>query len=342
MPYSRRPRYSLSPSPYKRYSRSISQSPSRSMSGSRDSSDAENPGNNLYVTGLSTRVSWRDLEKHFSSEGKVEDVRLVVDPWTQESRGFGFVTMSTVGDADRCVKYLDRSVLQGRVISVEKARRRKGRTPTPGRYLGPRTVRARRRSTYSRSVSPCYSSERERGSSRSYSPCYNRRHHYCSPSNRRRSYSHHRRGRSYSRSRSPSYNRSPVRRQDHSYSPTYHRYYSPDECYYRRHHRSSPETPDDYKYRSRFRSRSRSISPVLRRYERSYSRSISPKRSRRSYSRSISPRRSRSYSRSISPRRSPSPKYYRRSYCRSVSHGDSRSSRSHSRSASADSTSQSE
>ncbi|XP_075503859.1 uncharacterized protein LOC142541134 isoform X7 [Primulina tabacum] len=120
MPYSRRPRYSLSPSPYKRYSRSISQSPSRSMSGSRDSSDAENPGNNLYVTGLSTRVSWRDLEKHFSSEGKVEDVRLVVDPWTQESRGFGFVTMSTVGDADRCVKYLDRSVLQGRVISVEK------------------------------------------------------------------------------------------------------------------------------------------------------------------------------------------------------------------------------
>ncbi|XP_073273535.1 uncharacterized protein [Primulina huaijiensis] len=120
MSYSRRSRYSLSPSPYKRYSRLISRSPSRSRSGSRDSSDAENPGNNLYVTGLSTRVSRRDLEKHFSTEGKVEDVRLVVDPWTQESRGFGFVTMSTVGDADRCVKYLDRSVLQGRVISVEK------------------------------------------------------------------------------------------------------------------------------------------------------------------------------------------------------------------------------
>lgn len=36
-----------------------------------DSSDAENPGNNLYVTGLSTRVAKRDLEKHFSTEGKV-------------------------------------------------------------------------------------------------------------------------------------------------------------------------------------------------------------------------------------------------------------------------------
>lgn len=38
---------------------------------SRYSSDAENPGNNLYVTGLSTRVREKDLEKHFSSEGKV-------------------------------------------------------------------------------------------------------------------------------------------------------------------------------------------------------------------------------------------------------------------------------
>ena len=30
-----------------------------------------NPGNTLYVTGLSTRVTERDLEKHFSKEGKV-------------------------------------------------------------------------------------------------------------------------------------------------------------------------------------------------------------------------------------------------------------------------------
>lgn len=48
------------------------------------------------------------------------DVHLVVDPWTRESRGFGFVTMDTLEDANRCVKYLNRSVLEGRVITVEK------------------------------------------------------------------------------------------------------------------------------------------------------------------------------------------------------------------------------
>ena len=43
-----------------------------------------------------------------------------MDPRTRESRGFGFVTMETVEDADRCVKYLNRSVLEGRLITVQK------------------------------------------------------------------------------------------------------------------------------------------------------------------------------------------------------------------------------
>ncbi|XP_052287763.1 serine/arginine-rich splicing factor SR45a isoform X2 [Citrus sinensis] len=119
MSYSRRSRYSRSSSPYNRYGRSMSRSMSRSRSRSR-SSDAENPGNNLYVTGLSPRITKRELEKHFAAEGKVIDVHLVVDPWTRESRGFGFVTMATVEEADRCIKYLDRSVLEGRIITVER------------------------------------------------------------------------------------------------------------------------------------------------------------------------------------------------------------------------------
>lgn len=50
----------------------------------------------------------------------MEDIHLVTDPWTKESRGFGFVTMSSLDEANRCIKYLNRSVLEGRVITVEK------------------------------------------------------------------------------------------------------------------------------------------------------------------------------------------------------------------------------
>lgn len=53
---------------------------------------------------------------------QVMECRLVVDPRTQESRGFGFVTMDSPDDAERCVKYLNRSTLEGRIITVEKVR----------------------------------------------------------------------------------------------------------------------------------------------------------------------------------------------------------------------------
>ncbi|GKV33030.1 hypothetical protein SLEP1_g41583 [Rubroshorea leprosula] len=133
MSYSKRSRYSRSPSPYKGRGRSVSRSLSRSRSLSScfcssdlpygsSVSEVENPGNNLYVTGLSPRMTKRELERHFASEGNVIEVHLVVDPWTRESRGFGFVTMATIEEADRCIKYLNRSVLEGRVITVEKVK----------------------------------------------------------------------------------------------------------------------------------------------------------------------------------------------------------------------------
>ncbi|KAI5655452.1 hypothetical protein M9H77_32639 [Catharanthus roseus] len=133
------PRNSLSP-PRGRgrpRSRSLPRS-GRSRSRSRDSVDAVNPGNNLYVTGLSTRVTSSELEDFFNKEGKVTECHLVTDPRTKESRGFAFVTMETNEDAERCIKYLNRSVLEGRLITVEKAKRKRGRTPTPGRYQGVR------------------------------------------------------------------------------------------------------------------------------------------------------------------------------------------------------------
>ncbi|XP_024535340.1 serine/arginine-rich splicing factor SR45a isoform X2 [Selaginella moellendorffii] len=136
-------RYSYSPSP--RRGRSRSRSPPHCRSYRSDGRDKDdeiscNPGNNLYVTGLSTRVTEKDLEDYFSKEGKVVECRLVVDPRSHESRGFGFVALESLDDAERCIKRLHHSNLEGRIITVEKARRSRARTPTPGKYLGSRTA----------------------------------------------------------------------------------------------------------------------------------------------------------------------------------------------------------
>ena len=59
------------------------------------------------------------------------------DPHTKDSRGFAFVTMETVEDAEAAVAACNAVELMGRVMNVEKARRGRARTPTPGQYHGP-------------------------------------------------------------------------------------------------------------------------------------------------------------------------------------------------------------
>lgn len=44
----------------------------------------------------------------------------MLDPNTRESRGYAFVTMDSLRDAERCIKYLNKTLLDGRYIKVEK------------------------------------------------------------------------------------------------------------------------------------------------------------------------------------------------------------------------------
>lgn len=111
----------------------------RSRSRTRDPSIASedpNPGNNLFVTGLSPRTELRDLEEMFGKFGKIEKAEIMYDPHTRESRRFGFVRFENTDDAARAIEGCNGSELNGKTISVEKARRGRARTPTPGRYYG--------------------------------------------------------------------------------------------------------------------------------------------------------------------------------------------------------------
>ncbi|PSR72076.1 hypothetical protein PHLCEN_2v12057 [Hermanssonia centrifuga] len=96
-----------------------------------------NPGNNLHVSGLSHRVDTRDLEQAFAKVGRVKKAQVMYDPHTRESRGFGFVTMESGEEADAAITALNGTDLMGKNMLVEKARRGRARTPTPGRYYGP-------------------------------------------------------------------------------------------------------------------------------------------------------------------------------------------------------------
>jgi len=107
--------------------------------GVRDDDDdgAVNPGSNLFVTGIHPRLTEAEIAKMFEKYGDVEKCQIMRDPHSKESRGFGFVKMVTSDQAEAAREGLQGEVVEGRTLSIEKARRAKPRTPTPGKYFGP-------------------------------------------------------------------------------------------------------------------------------------------------------------------------------------------------------------
>ncbi|KAK2751633.1 hypothetical protein FQN55_000354 [Onygenales sp. PD_40] len=102
-----------------------------------DDEGSVNTGSNLFVTGIHPRLTESDVSRLFEKYGDVESCSIMLDPHTKESRGFGFVKMVTSEQADAAKEGLQGEVIEGRTLSIEKARRGRPRTPTPGKYFGP-------------------------------------------------------------------------------------------------------------------------------------------------------------------------------------------------------------
>lgn len=89
------------------------------------------------MTGIHPRLSEEEVTRLFEKYGDVEKCNIMRDPHSRESRGFGFVKMVTPEQADAAREGLQGEVYEGRTLSIEKARRARPRTPTPGKYFGP-------------------------------------------------------------------------------------------------------------------------------------------------------------------------------------------------------------
>jgi RNA recognition motif-containing protein len=98
----------------------------------------------LFVGGLSFSTTSERLREVFAATGAVESASVVTDRDTGRSRGFGFVEMQTLEDAQAAVRQLDGQEVDGRRIKVEMARpsgggeRRGGGGGGGGRPRGPR------------------------------------------------------------------------------------------------------------------------------------------------------------------------------------------------------------
>jgi cold-inducible RNA-binding protein len=83
----------------------------------------------LYVGNLAYSVTNEDLEALFSQAGKVDSATVVMDKFSGQSRGFGFVEMADSNEAARAIEEFNETELKGRAIRVNEARPREGGGP---------------------------------------------------------------------------------------------------------------------------------------------------------------------------------------------------------------------
>jgi RNA recognition motif-containing protein len=81
-------------------------------------------GKKLYVGNLSFGTTSKDLETLFSQVGTCESVAVITDRATGQSRGFGFVEMSSASEAQKAITELNGKDLQGRTLNVSEAKER--------------------------------------------------------------------------------------------------------------------------------------------------------------------------------------------------------------------------
>jgi RNA recognition motif-containing protein len=79
---------------------------------------------NLFIAGLSYDTTNDSLRDYFSEIGVVTSAQVIMDKYTQRSKGFGFVEMATDEEAAQAIEKLNDTTLDGRNIVVKEARPR--------------------------------------------------------------------------------------------------------------------------------------------------------------------------------------------------------------------------
>ena len=79
----------------------------------------------IYVGNLPFSMDSDALLELFKQHGEVEEATVVTDRDTGQSRGFGFVTMSDGGEANKAMEAINGQEMDGRALKVSEAKPKK-------------------------------------------------------------------------------------------------------------------------------------------------------------------------------------------------------------------------
>lgn len=77
---------------------------------------------NIYVGNLSYDATEKQLEELFGAHGKVLSAKIITDPNSGRSKGFGFIEMENKDEADKAIAELNGKNLVNRNLKVNLAK----------------------------------------------------------------------------------------------------------------------------------------------------------------------------------------------------------------------------
>jgi RNA recognition motif-containing protein len=89
-------------------------------------------GTRIYVGNLSFSVDDTALERLFAGHGTVHSASVITDRSTGQSKGFGFVEMSSNSEAQAAISALSGVEHDGRALTVNQAKPREDRSRAGG------------------------------------------------------------------------------------------------------------------------------------------------------------------------------------------------------------------
>lgn len=89
---------------------------------------------NIYVGNLAYSVTDADLREAFSAHGDVKSASVIMDKFSGQSKGFGFVEMPNNSQGDAAIRALNGQALNGRSLKVNEARPRENTAPRRNAY----------------------------------------------------------------------------------------------------------------------------------------------------------------------------------------------------------------
>lgn len=89
---------------------------------------------NIYVGNLSWNLKDQDLQGLFTPYGEVSSAKIVMDKFTNRSKGFGFVEMPNDDQAQAAIAELNGAEVDGRNLVVNESRPKEGGSGGGGGY----------------------------------------------------------------------------------------------------------------------------------------------------------------------------------------------------------------